>query len=329
MTTYADPGAGGHWRATIAEAQAGDRQALEDLVAGWLPLVYNIVGRALDGHADVDDVVQETMLRAVDHLGSLRDPDSFRSWLVAIAMRQIRDRARRRTDRRPDEGLPPGESADFAELTILRLQLAGQRREVAEAVRWLDDEDRQLLSLWWLEVAGELTRRELAAAVGISRQHAAVRVQRVKERLEVSRGIVRALDGACPELRELTVPWTGRPDSVWRKRLARHIRGCRYCGDAREPVVPAERLLAGIALVPVPAGFTISLVLGGKTAAAATGAASAGWSAKVLAALTKPAVAVTAGATLAAGGAYVVVRTPGEPPAHAAVVPTAASTSTA
>ena len=49
MTTYADPGAGGHWRATIAEAQAGDRQALEDLVAGWLPLVYNIVGRALNG----------------------------------------------------------------------------------------------------------------------------------------------------------------------------------------------------------------------------------------------------------------------------------------
>ncbi|QJT04445.1 sigma-70 family RNA polymerase sigma factor [Streptomyces asoensis] len=324
MRTYAE--AGRHWRATIADAQAGDRRALDELVAGWLPLVYNIVGRALNGHADVDDVVQETMLRAVDNLGSLRDPDSFRSWLVAIAMRQIRDRARRRTPQRLDESVPPGEAADFAELTVLRLQLEGQRREVAEAARWLDDEDRQLLSLWWLEVAGELTRRELAAAVGISRQHAAVRVQRVKERLEVSRGIVRALDGACPDLRELSTRWNGRPDSVWRKRLARHIRGCGYCGDTRESVVPAERLLVGIALVPVPAGFTISLALGGKTAAAATGTASAGWSAKVLTALSKPAVAVTAGATLAAGGAYVVVQTPDDPPARAAVVPTAAST---
>ncbi|WP_405627236.1 sigma-70 family RNA polymerase sigma factor [Streptomyces sp. NBC_00016] len=324
MRTYAE--AGRHWRATIADAQAGDRQALDELVAGWLPLVYNIVGRALNGHADVDDVVQETMLRAVDNLGSLRDPDSFRSWLVAIAMRQIRDRARRRTPQRLDESVPAGEAADFAELTVLRLQLEGQRREVAEAARWLDDEDRQLLSLWWLEVAGELTRRELAAAVGISRQHAAVRVQRVKERLEVSRGIVRALDGACPDLRDLTARWNGRPDSVWRKRLARHIRGCGYCGDTRESVVPAERLLVGIALVPVPAGFTISLALGGKTAAAATGTASVGWSAKVLTALTKPAVAVTAGATLAAGGAYVAVQTPDDPPARAAVVPTAAST---
>ncbi|MEU1179706.1 sigma-70 family RNA polymerase sigma factor [Streptomyces sp. NPDC005820] len=328
MRTYADAGAeaGRHWRATIAAAQAGDRQALDELVAGWLPLVYNIVGRALNGHADVDDVVQETMLRAVDNLGSLRDPDSFRSWLVAIAVRQIRDRARRRTATRLDESTAPEGAADFAELTVLRLQLEGQRREVAEAVRWLDDEDRHLLSLWWLEVGGELTRRELAAAVGISRQHAAVRVQRVKERLEVSRGIVRALDGACPDLRETTARWDGRPDSVWRKRLARHIRGCGYCGDTRESVVPAERLLVGIALVPVPVGFTLSLALGGKTAAAAAGSASVGWSAKVLGALTKPAVAVTAGATLAAGGAYVAVHTPDDPPPRTATAPTAAST---
>ncbi|WDV54871.1 sigma-70 family RNA polymerase sigma factor [Streptomyces coeruleorubidus] len=309
-----------HWRATITAAQSGDRQALDELVAGWLPLVYNIVGRALNGHADVDDVVQETMLRAVDNLGSLRDPDSFRSWLVAIAMRQIRDRARRRTPDRLEEAA----ASDFAELTVLRLQLEGQRREVAEAVRWLDDEDRQLLSLWWLEVAGELTRRELAAALGITRQHAAVRVQRMKERLETSRGIVRALDGACPGLRELTGRWNGRPDSVWRKRLARHIRGCGYCGDTHETVVPAERLLVGIALVPLPVGFTLSLAFGGKTAVAAT---SAGWSAKLLGALTKPAVAMTAGATIVAGGAYVVTQPPDAPPPRAAVTPTATAAS--
>ncbi|MFE9451079.1 RNA polymerase sigma factor [Streptomyces sp. NPDC006739] len=316
---------GRQWRDTIAAAQSGDRRALDELVEGWLPLVYNVVGRALGGHADVDDVVQETMLRAVDNLGTLRDPDSFRSWLMAIAMRQIRDRARRRSPQRLAEEIPE-DAADFAELTVLRLQLEGQRREVAEAVRWLDAEDRQLLSLWWLEVAGELTRRELAEAVGINRQHAAVRVQRMKERLETSRGIVRALDGACPELRETTARWDGRPDSVWRKRLARHIRGCGYCGDGRTTVVPAERLLVGIALVPVPAGFTLSLALGGKTAAAATTAGSAGWSTKVLGVLTKPAVAVTAGATIVAGGAYVVVRTPGTPPPHTATAPTAAST---
>ena len=320
---------GRQWRTTIAAAQAGDRRALDELVRGWLPLVYNVVGRALNGHADVDDVVQETMLRAVDNLGALRDPDSFRSWLVAIAMRQIRERARRRTSESlsPSDADAAQEATDFAELTVLRLQLEGQRREVAEAVRWLDDEDRQLLSLWWLEVAGELSRRELAAAVGISRQHTAVRVQRMKARLETARGVVRALDSSCSELRELTVRWDGRPDSVWRKRLARHVRGCRHCAEPGEAVVPAERLLVGLALVPIPVGFTLSLALGGKTAVAATTAATCvGWSAKVVAALTKPAVAMTAGATIVAGGAYVVTQPEAAPP-KAAAPPTAASTS--
>ena len=32
-----------HWRAVITAARAGDRRALDELVEGWLPLVYNIV----------------------------------------------------------------------------------------------------------------------------------------------------------------------------------------------------------------------------------------------------------------------------------------------
>ena len=67
-------------------AAAGDPAALEHLVSEYLPLLYNIVGRALPATADVDDVVQETMLRVVRGLPGLRDPHVFRSWLVAVAM---------------------------------------------------------------------------------------------------------------------------------------------------------------------------------------------------------------------------------------------------
>src|SRR5690606_33002227 len=80
----------GPGRETVEAAQRGDTHAQDELVAAYLPLVYNIVGRALNGHPDVDDVVQETMLRALAALGSLEDPDGFRSWLVAIAMNQLR-----------------------------------------------------------------------------------------------------------------------------------------------------------------------------------------------------------------------------------------------
>jgi len=72
----------------LIAAQAGDAEALDSLLSSYLPLIYNIVGRGLGGHADVDDVVQKTMLRAVRGLGDLRDPAAFRSWLVAVAIQR-------------------------------------------------------------------------------------------------------------------------------------------------------------------------------------------------------------------------------------------------
>ncbi|GAA1503611.1 hypothetical protein GCM10009730_02900 [Streptomyces albidochromogenes] len=255
--------------ATVRAAQGGDQRAQDELVTAYLPLVYNIVGRALSGHADVDDVVQETLIRALGGLGSLRDPASFRSWLVAITMNQIRDRWQaRQADRsggeldEAHELADPG--ADFVDLTIVRLGLSGQRREVAEATRWLDADDRALLSLWWLEAAGELTRAEVADAMRLSPQHTAVRVQRMKAQLETARVVVRALAAAprCVLLDDALAAWDGVPSTLWRKRLARHARDCTICSGYGAELVPAEKLLVGLALIPVSAALAGAVLSG-------------------------------------------------------------------
>ncbi|MFI6154628.1 sigma-70 family RNA polymerase sigma factor [Kitasatospora sp. NPDC051170] len=321
----------------VRAAQAGDRQAQEALAAAWLPLVYNVAGRALGGHADVDDVAQETMIRALDGLDGLRDPDAFRSWLVAITMNQIR---RRHADGRQqptvgglDETWEVADPrADFTDLTILRLGLSGQRREVAEATRWLDPDDRELLALWWMEASGELTRAELAEALDLSPQHTAVRVQRMKKQLEAGRVVVRALGAypRCPELAELTTGFDGTPNSVWRKRIARHVRGCADCDRLGRDLFPAEGLLAGLALVPLPPslpGLPTALSLQHAAATAASTAARhagnaagghSGWTGSVTrkAALTGGTAAVLAVTTLA------MVWPHGEPPQQAAPAPT-------
>lgn len=243
--------------ALVTAARRGDAGAKEALASAYLPLVYNIVGRALNGSADVDDVVQDTMLRALDGLGGLRAPESFRSWLVAIAVNQVRAYWQGRngapgTLEEARQVADPG--ADFVDLTMMRLQLSGQRQETARATRWLEPEDRDLLSLWWLECAGALTRTEVAEALELSPQYAAVRVQRMKAQLETARIVVRALDAQppCEELRGALVAWDGRPSALWRKRIARHARDCLRCAGLRSGLVPAEGLLAGLALVAVP-----------------------------------------------------------------------------
>ncbi|WP_246890274.1 RNA polymerase sigma factor [Streptomyces scabiei] len=318
--------------AVVMAARAGDRQAAERLVRDCLPLVYNIVGRALNGHGDVDDVVQETMMRVLDGLPGLERPDRFRSWLVAITVRQIRDRWRKG---RPWLTAEPLEAttheadpqADFTDLVVLRLALSGQRREAVEATRWLEDEEREVLALWWMESAGELTRGELSAACGLAPQHAAVRVQRVKERLETARTVVRAVTASprCTDLAAALAPWDGQPSGLWRKRLARHVRDCPHCLSNSSDLIPAERLLAGLALAPVPvglAGLVLARMPGAETAGAAAGAGT--HTAGTHTAGTHTAGGAISAAGGAKGAAWTIGTTAAKPAATAVAVSAAA-----
>ncbi|MCO8273889.1 sigma-70 family RNA polymerase sigma factor [Actinoplanes sp. TRM 88003] len=308
----------------VIAARDGDRDAADALLAAHLPLLYRVVGRALNGHADVDDVVQETVLRAYRDLPSLRTPASFRSWLVTIANHQISTRLRSwrqdrdRTAPLDDAGRLADPEAEFDDLTLLRMSLSEQRRQVVAATAWLDPDDRGPAALWWREVAGELTRAEVVAALGLRSAHARVRLQRMRNQLDLSRFVVAALEAnpRCPQLDELARAWDGTPGPRWRKRFARHVRGCRICGAARSGFVPLERLVLGASLVPLP--VAAAGALGGGVSA------GAGWLGQVVG--VKVAAAVLAGVTVS-GGVYLALpdEPSGEPRGIASVAPPAAT----
>ncbi|WP_431882153.1 sigma-70 family RNA polymerase sigma factor [Micromonospora gifhornensis] len=332
----------------VTAARSGDRSAREQLIAAHLPLLYNIVGRALHGHADIDDVVQETLVRVIRDLPALRAPESFRSWLVAIAVRQIashRQRVRTATHRAsavdPADLLAAG--GDVADEAILRLHLTDQRRQVVEASRWLDPAHRPMLALWWQECAGQLTRREVAAACDTRVAHVGVRLQRMREQLELSRGIVAALAAQprCAGLATAVDGWDGAPTPVWRKRIARHTRACPTCSTCTGDQVPTERLLLGIAPLAVPAGLVAALAAKGlltttttttvatptlvaaSTAATTNGGTPAllfGKISQVVGA--HPMAGLAAGAVLLAGAVAVVVQSGATPTPPAIAAPT-------
>jgi RNA polymerase sigma factor (sigma-70 family) len=56
--------------------------------------------RLCRSHADGDDLFQETVLRGLDHLDELRDPERFRSWFFAVLISVHRARNRRDVWRR-------------------------------------------------------------------------------------------------------------------------------------------------------------------------------------------------------------------------------------
>ncbi|BFV61230.1 hypothetical protein KCMC57_up63340 [Kitasatospora sp. CMC57] len=220
----------------VEAARDGDARARAALFGDYLPLVYNIVGRGLNGHPDVDDVVQETMVRAMRALPSLREPERFRSWIVAIAVRQMHDHGRRhraaaRLADLPEAAGIPDPAGDFAELAVDRQALARAGQDLLEAGRWLTDDHRETLALWWQECAGQLTRVEVAEVLRLSVPHTAVRIQRMKAKLEAAVGVLAAWRARprCPELGALAD--SGAASRVL-TRLTRHVTTCARCAAA-------------------------------------------------------------------------------------------------
>ncbi|MGC4776947.1 MULTISPECIES: sigma-70 family RNA polymerase sigma factor [unclassified Micromonospora] len=329
--------------AVVDAARRGDRAATDEVVSHCLPLVYNIVGRALNRSADVDDVVQNTMLSVVRGLPGVREPRLFRSWLVAVTMNEIRTH----TQRRPTTPAPPEDidnvidpRADFEDLTLTQLRLADQRREVVLATRWLDDDHRHLLSLWWLVEAGHLTRADLVDALRLEPHHVTVRVSRMKAQLDTARLVVRALTArpGCAGLRDTASGWNGQPAPLWRKRFARHLRDCAHCPDATSDLVPAERLLAGLALTPPPAALASDVTQKLHAVASVSPVAPAGTHAVAAGArsglsLSKTLVGVAAAVAVLGGGGLILANYPSgskqQPTSVAASQPATATTAPA
>ncbi|WFE40710.1 sigma-70 family RNA polymerase sigma factor [Micromonospora sp. WMMD998] len=219
----------------VTAARRGDRGALAALLAAHLSLVYRVVGRALAGHADVDDVAQEVMLRVVERLPTLRDPERFRAWLVTIAISQVREHARRRAASRQvplDPAVePPDPAADVAGAALAGVGRDAERRDVRCAVEWLEPADREVLALWWRELNGELNRVDLAETLAVGPAHAAVRIQRMRARLAQAYTVLGAWRATprCPALALAARGWDGALAPIWRKRLGRHVLACPRC----------------------------------------------------------------------------------------------------
>jgi RNA polymerase sigma factor (sigma-70 family) len=70
------------------DAAGGDEFAWTELVRRLDGVLRGVARRYRLAAADVDDVVQTTWLRAVDHVGRLNDPGAIAGWLIVTARRE-------------------------------------------------------------------------------------------------------------------------------------------------------------------------------------------------------------------------------------------------
>jgi RNA polymerase sigma factor (sigma-70 family) len=214
----------------VASIVAGEPAGLATAYDRYAGDLYSYCQSLLQDPNDAADAVQDTFVIAASKLGGLRDPERLRAWLFAVARNECMHRLKTRNVAAPlqdapeqaDDSVDVGGEAERAETVAL----------VRAAVGGLNDGERDVITQLWhgLDVP------EVAAVLGVSRNHAYTLFARARDQLEASVAVLlvgRAGRRDCATLDSLLGDWDGRLTALLRKRIGRHIDRCEVCSDRR------------------------------------------------------------------------------------------------
>jgi RNA polymerase sigma-70 factor (ECF subfamily) len=155
----------------VQRARRGDAAAFEELVRRHMRKAYLTALAQLGEPAAAEDVMQDTLVTALERLDDCRDPERFAAWLVRIARNRAHNYRRRERvrDTLPLEQAPTLRSRDDPEADAWRGEL---RTTLLAALDTLTETQREAVYLFDIE---GLRHAEIAELLGLEegnvRQH--------------------------------------------------------------------------------------------------------------------------------------------------------------
>ena len=245
-------------RDLVAAIVAGDPAGLAAAYDRYASALYTYCRSMLRDSEDAADALQDTFVVAAQKLAGLRDPDRLRPWLYAVARNECLRRLRGR------QGMveldQAGEVSDDAVDVDAGLREADVRSLIWAAIQGLNPGEREVFEL---NVRHELEGADLAAALGVSANHAHALLSRARGQLEKSLGallVARTGRSQCAELAAILDGWNGELTALLRKRINRHIEQCDTCGERKRRELRPEALLGAMPLLLLPPGLRANVM---------------------------------------------------------------------
>jgi len=182
--------------ALVAQSREGDTRAFSELVRRYEGKIFRLAQHITQNREDAEDVLQETFLRAYEHLDQFQGQSKFYTWIVRIAVNQALMKLRRR---KTDRSVSLDEQIDTGEDTVTR-EIATwdedpeQRFSREEMGGLLDSAVKSLAEpyrlVFQLRDIDELSTEETAEALGLSIP--AVKSRLLRARLQLREKLTRA-----------------------------------------------------------------------------------------------------------------------------------------
>ncbi len=140
-------------------------ETFTDLLAPNLPAIRRLVKARIRMPDYADDVLQQTLMHAFAHRNQLRTESKFKSWIVSIAMNEIRGLARRHRASIPLEAVPRLASAERSSCPHRAYEQSERAEWLQAGLAKLTDRDRNAIQL--LDLA-ELKLTDVARKLSVS-----------------------------------------------------------------------------------------------------------------------------------------------------------------
>lgn len=175
----------------VRRAQAGDPQALTELILGQQHYVYSIAMSVLRHPDDAADLTQEAFIRLMRALPQYNGESRFTTWLYRLVVNLCRDELRRRGRQVPtvpvidqeDDQLSPLDlvaDEDRAVDPLRSLSDNELRAAVRQALARLEDHYRLALTLYYFD---DLKYTDIAEILDLPLNTVKSHIRRGKERL--------------------------------------------------------------------------------------------------------------------------------------------------
>ena len=143
-------------------AKAGDRDAMESLLAAVRPRTLAICRGVLPYSSDAEDACQEALLNVATKIGSWGENGRFTTWLHVVAVNSARSTYRRLKNQAVASDVLPLEKPDPRTTSVI----AGTRLDLLEALENLEEDHPQYVEPLLLRDVYGLPYDEIAQQVG-------------------------------------------------------------------------------------------------------------------------------------------------------------------
>lgn len=169
----------------VASAATGDEAAFARIVAAHHDDMARVAYVVCGDVEIAQDAVQAAWPKVWAKLGTVRDPDRIRPWLMSVAANEAKQLARGRSRRRVRE-IPMDDARASATGTTGSTRWSGDpgnragELDLADALATLDPTDRTLVALRY---AAGLTSDEIGRVIGMTGGGVRARLSRLLDRL--------------------------------------------------------------------------------------------------------------------------------------------------